>query len=291
MDQTGKNRDPYIPNKGLVLCHQIADKTPFMRAVSQYLACFLLLFCQNCRENPASTASLNAQLLPANAVAANVRITDLNCWVEQGQFFVTGVCSNESTAWQKIWLKGEPLDYAGKPLKIKDFASVVFPTFSSAVPPKGRTSFFAGWPLSDFSGTPDSCRITGAGAISVTAGPILLVEQISGVKMLAPAQAGEVATNEVAWQINAILNNPMPMPAAHPRLELLLFGTDNRLWLTTLLNPEDPQTKQMLSLEKEGPLQPGEQRKVGVYAFYERMPQSLKEKKIGRVEMLAFEER
>lgn len=262
-----------------------------MRSTFPFLIPLLLFFCQQCRESSAAATSLNAELLPANAAPSTVKITDLNCWIEQGQCFITGICSNESSSWQKIWLKAEPLDHAGKSLKIKGFASVVFPTFSSAVPPKGRTSFFTGWPLTDFSGTPDSCLVTGAGAIAVAAGPILLVEQISGVKMLAPKKEGEAATEEVAWQINAILNNPMPLPAAHPRLELLLYCTDNRLWLSTLLNPEDPQTKQLLSLEKEGPMQPGEQRKLGVYAFYERMPQALKDRKIGRVELLAFEER
>ncbi len=251
----------------------------------------LLLFCQNCREKAASTPPLNAHLLPANAVPPQVKISDLNCWVEQGQYFITGICINESASWQKIWLKAEPLDAAGNALTIKSCLSAVFPTFSSAVPPQGRTAFFAGWPLSDFSGTPDTCRVTGAGAITVSAGPILLVEQISGVKMLAPPKNEDVSTEEIAWQINAVLNNPMPMPAARPRLELLLFGTDNRLWFSTLLNPEDPQTKPLLSFEKEGPMQPGEQRRVGVYAFYERMPQALKAKKIGRVELLAFEER
>ena len=58
-----------------------------------------------------------------------------------------------------------------------------------------------------------------------------------------------------------------------------------------MLNPEDPNTKKILALEKDGPMMPGEQRHVGVYAFYDRMPQALKDKKIGRVEMLAFEER
>ena len=250
-----------------------------------------LVLCQNCGQNPAPVSSLNAALLPANALTANVRIQDLNCWEEQGQFFVTGICINESASWQKIWLKAEPMDKEGKPVKIKSFASVVLPTFSSAVPPSGRTAFFAGWPMGDFKGLPDSCRISGAGAIAVVAGPILLVEQISGVKMLAPQQAGQVATEEIAWQINAVLNNPMPVTAAHPRVELLLFGADKRLWLSTLLNPEDPQTKQLLSMEKDGPMQPGEQRRVGVYAFYAGMPTALKAVKIGRVEMLAFEER
>jgi hypothetical protein len=204
---------------------------------------------------------------------------------------VTGICNNESAAWQKIWLRAEPLGADGKLISIKGCAAAVLPTFSDAVPPQGRTAFFTGWPLADFAGTPDSCRISGAGAIAVEKGPILLVEQIGGVKMLAPLKPGEPATEEVAWQINAVLNNPLPVQALHPRIELLLFGTDNRLWLSMLLNPEDPATKKTLNLEKEGPMAPGEKRGLGVYAFYEGMPLGLKAKKIGRVEMLGFEAR
>jgi len=266
-------------------------KTTRMRATILTHFILLLICSQGCVEPVDPSARLNAQLLPPTPLPANVSISNLNCWSEQGQFFITGICVNESNTWQKIWLQAEPMDKDGKPLKIQTFGSVVLPTFSSAVPPKGRTAFFAGWPLSDFKLAPDSCRVRGAGAIQVPAGPILLVEQISGVKMLAPQQAGQPATEEIAWQINAVLNNPMPLPAAHPRLELLLFGTDNRLWFSTSLNPEDQQTKQMLSLEKEGPMQPGEKRQVGVYAFYEQLPAVLKAKKIGRVEMLAFEDR
>lgn len=266
-------------------------KTSSLRTISLAHCIALLLCCQGCADPVDATASLNAQLLPPTPLPSNVSIHDLNCWSEQGQFFITGTCVNESNTWQKMWLKAEPLDKAGKPVKIQTFGSVIFPTLSSAVPPKGRTAFFAGWPLTDFKGVPDSCRVTGAGAIQVPTGPILLVDQISGVKMLSPLQTGQPATEEIAWQINAVLNNPMPIAAAHPRLELLLFGTDNRLWYSTLLNPEDPQTKQMLSLEKDGAMQPGEKRQVGVYAFYAQLPAALKAKKIGRVEILGFEER
>lgn len=261
-----------------------------MRTQLLSLLTLILLSAQGCGKKT-TPASLNSALLPANAVPSNVHIDHLNCWVEQGQFFITGICTNETASWRKIWLKAEPLDGAGKPVAIKGFDSVVFPTFSTAIAPQGRSAFFAGWPVADFSGTPDSCRVMAAGAVDMAAGPILLVEQISGVKMLAPRQPGEEATEEVAWQINAVLNNPLPQTAVHPRLELLLFGADNRLWLSMLLNPEDPQTQKWLQLEKPGPLQPGEQRRVGVYAFYERMPEALKSRKIGRVEMLAFEER
>ncbi|MBL7828672.1 MAG: hypothetical protein JNJ57_18705 [Saprospiraceae bacterium] len=256
-----------------------------------YLLIFFSLLMFACdRKAPQPSGPLQAELLPANASPAQVKVTDINAWVEQGRFFVTGVCSNESAAWQQIWLKVEPLDAAGNALQIKGAPAVIIATFSSGVPPKGRTSFFEGWPLADFSGTPASCRISGAGALQKPAGPVLLVEQVGGVKMMAPNAPGQPATEEIAWQIGGVLNNPMPMEAQHLRFELMLYGTDNRLWFSMLLNPEDPQFKQLIALEKPGPLAGGEKRQVGIYAYYERLPQALKAQKIGRAELLAFDE-
>ena len=264
-----------------------------MRSLFFYLTLLpLLLLGQQCGDRAVPVAApLDAVVLPDNAVTPDVRVSDLNCWVEQGQFFVTGICSNESASWQKIWLKAEPMDLSGKNLTIHGAPSALLTTFSGAVPPKGRTAFFAGWPLSEFAGMPDSCRISGAGALQVSPGAILLMEEVSGVKMLTSHQAVEAASDEIAWQINAVLNNPLPTASEPPRLELLLYGTDNRLWYSTVLNPDDPQMKKIVSLEKYGPLQPGERRRVGVYAYYDGMPQALKSLKIGRVELLAFEER
>jgi hypothetical protein len=276
----------------LVLNHN-RGKNLFMRL---FYACLtllsVLLLGQQCggRAVP-SVAPLDAVVPPPNAMLPDVRITDLNCWVEQGQFFVTGICSNESASWQKIWLKMEPMDSIGNPLTITGARYAPMATFSDAVPPKGRTAFFAGWPSSECSGTPHSCRVSGAGAIQVSPGAILLLEDVSGVKMLTSKQAGEAASEEIAWQINGVLNNPLSITAPQLRLELLLFGTDNLLWYSTVLNPEDPKMKKIFSLEKDGPMQPGERRRVGVYAYYDGMPKALKTSKIGRVELLAFEKR
>ncbi|MCB0525632.1 MAG: hypothetical protein H6576_15720 [Lewinellaceae bacterium] len=256
-----------------------------------FSALLLVSIAQSCANGGADNTPFNAQILPAASKITDVRITDLNCWVEKDQFCVCGICVNESPNWQKIWLQGSPINAMGESVRIHGSNAAIFPTFSSAIAPSGRTSFLAFWPLSDFEGQPDSCHVTVAGATQMSAGPVLLVDQISAVKMLVPSKQDSSIQEEVALQINAVLNNPLSMQAQHPRLELLLFGKDNRLWFTTMLNPEDPQTRQMMGLEREGPMQAGEKRGVGVYAFYERLPKALQETRIGRVEMLAFEER
>jgi len=256
------------------------------KILSVLLACsaLVLTFCKQTTDRKAENNGM-----PANAAPIQVQISHLNCWTENGQFFVTGICNSPSDQWQKIWLRMEALDSSGKTVS----EGIVFPVFSAAVPPRGRSAFFQGWPLADFSGTPDTCRVTGAGAVGQAAGPVLLVEGLSGVRMLAPANpdSGAAASSELGWQISAELSNPLEQTAEHPRLELLLFGKDNRLWYAAVLNPEDDRLKEVLNMEGTGPLLPASKRRFGVSVDYANLPEALKTQKIGRVEMLAFEDR
>jgi len=247
---------------------------------------------QNCTEKkPAPNRPLQAELLPTNAKSIEIKISNLNSWVEHDKFFVTGICSNLTSEWQKIWLEAVPMNQAAKPISIAKHSAVVIPTLSDAVPPNGRTSFFASWPLSAFSGVPFSCKVKGAGATPQVSGPILVVPMVNAMKMLVPPAPDQPATVEKAWQVSGSVSNPLPLIAAHPRLEVLIYGTDNRLWMSTLLNPEDPTIKQFFHFEREGPLQPNEDRPFTLQIFYEGLPQALQEKKLGRVEILPFEAR
>ncbi|HRI61290.1 MAG TPA: hypothetical protein PK228_16230, partial [Saprospiraceae bacterium] len=81
------------------------------------------------------------------------------------------------------------------------------------------------------------------------------------------------------------------MPAAHPKVEMLLYGKDNRLWFATVLDPEDEQQKQNVSAERGGSMEPKEKRRIGANVFYDGLPKALKEQKIGHVEFMAFEAR
>ncbi len=248
-----------------------------------------LLTC--CKPSPDQKAK-NLQI-PANAAPVQVQISHLNCWTERGQFYVTGICNSQSDQWQKIWLRMEFLDSNGKAVSWNGDAEVIFPIFSAAAPPRGRSAFFQGWPLGNFSEQPDTCRVVGAVAVGQQAGPVLLVENLSGVRMLAPASPGSAAagSTERGWQISAELSNPLERTAEHPRLELLLFGNDQRLWFAALLNPEDTSLQEVLKMETAGPLPPGSKRRFGTSVDYLNLPQTLQTQKIGRMEMLAFEDR
>ncbi|HRI59739.1 MAG TPA: hypothetical protein PK228_08445, partial [Saprospiraceae bacterium] len=200
-----------------------------MRTLILILISGITLFfaCTNTTENQINGASTPHNLtLPYGTITAIVTISNLNCWVEQGQFFVIGICDNGADEWQKIWLEMKPLDAEGQPLKVHGDTVSIFPTFSDAVPPRGRTSFFASWPLSAFSGTPASCIVKNGAALPLTAGPILIAGQQSGVKILMPEKEGDTTKVEKAWQVNVIIENPLDMPAAHPKVEMLLYGKD-----------------------------------------------------------------
>ena len=254
---------------------------------------FLLLFpFQNCNEKaPVNKTPLNAAILPGNAQALELNINNVNCWVEKEHFIVTGICSNTSGKWQKIWLEVTPLDAIGKPLSISKHASVIVATFSDAVPPNGRTSFYASWPLSEFSGKPASCKFKVAGAIHKDPVPILASSGVNGIKMFEPSVDGQAVPTERGWQVSGTISNPLEMVASNPRLEILLYGTDNKLWMSTVLNPDDPAIQPVFFFDRQGPMQPREERGFSLQVYYAGLPQALKDIKIGRVEILPFEAR
>ncbi len=231
--------------------------------------------------------------MPENAVPIPVQITRLNCWIERGNFYVTGICNSPSDQWQKIWLRMQPIDSSGQALYIDGKDGVNFPVFSAAIPPRGRSSFFQGWPLTKFSKAPDSCRVICAGAVQQQAGPVLLVEALSGVRMLTPhtPDSDTSATEEKGWQISGDLSNPLTLEAQHPRLELLIYGKDNRLWFSELINPEDRNTLSLIQMDGFGSMASGTKRHFSMQINYGNLPQQLNLQKIGGIEMLAFEHR
>lgn len=187
----------------------------------------------------------------------------------------------------------QPIDSSGQALYIDGKDGVNFPVFSAAIPPRGRSSFFQGWPLTKFSKVPDSCRVICAGAVPQQAGPVLLVEALSGVRMLVPRKpdSDTSATEEKGWQISGDLSNPLTLKAQHPRLELLIYGRDNRLWLSTLIDPEDRKSPTAIQMDGFGSMASGSKRHFSMQIQYTNLPQQLILQKIGSIEMLAFEDR
>lgn len=248
---------------------------------------------QNCKEEKVvvPTQPLNVELLPTAATPTSLIVYKQNCWVEDGKFCIVGICSNPTPEWQKAWLEVVPVNAEGKPILISKHSSVIVPTFSDAVPPSGRTSFFATWPLTEFSGKPDSFNIKAMMSIHPAEGPILVTPMLSCMKMLVPTTEGQPANQETAWQAFSSVSNPLQMVASHPRIEVLVYGSDNRLYLSTVLNTEDPAMKPIFNFEGEGPLKPGETRPFTLQVHYQGLPKALQEKKIGMIEAMPFEAR
>jgi hypothetical protein len=252
-----------------------------------FLVCSFLLPTA-CKQTPEKKqVSLD---MPANAVQIPVQITNLNCFKERKQFFVTGVCNNQTDQWQRIWLRMEPSKYAGDAIFLQGERGIVFPVFSTAVPPRGRSSFFQGWDMNRFAKVPDTCQVVCAGAIVPEAGPILMTEGMSAVRMVAPSEPGQ-ETREQGWQISGTLSNPLDKTATRPCLEMLVFGKDQRLWFSTWIDLEDARQGSLMQLDSRGPLAPGAKRNFTTQINYGNLPMPLTMQKIGRVEVLAFEYR
>lgn len=259
---------------------------------------YALFFCIGlslafCTQQPPTAPMEKKALLPGefppNLIATNVAITNLHCWREQGVFFVTGICDNNTDNWQKIWLRMAPMDSTGQSIPVNNAPNAVFSSFSEAVPPRGRTSFFYGWKITDFAGMPDSARVFVAGAEPRAPGAVIITQETSGVRMMVTDNPDHL--QEVGWQCSWVMNNPLEIPAIHPRTEILLYGTDNRLWLAMVLNQEDTQQRLFITVDGEGPLKAQEKRHLDCKMFYDHLPARLKEIKIGKVEFLSFDAR
>lgn len=224
-----------------------------------------------------------APLFPINAQPVDATVSDVYGWAENDLFFVVGICNNRAAQWQKIWLQVELLDAGAQPLLLSGQPTTMITPFSDAIPPMGRSSFFAYWPLKEIKGTPVNCRVKPVGAVQQSPGPILVVQGFSGLRMMAPEAEGQPATIEIGWQGAGALSNPLQQSVTEPRFEVLLYGQDGRLWLSSLMRPGDPG----LNWDAK-PLLPGESRPFGFQVGYQSLPKGLQTAKIGRVEVLPF---
>jgi hypothetical protein len=245
-----------------------------------FACCALAL--PNCETAP-SPVQPHGNLSTAHPIP--FQITDLSCWIEQGQFFATGICINQSPTWQKIWLEATPINIG---VQSAPCPQTRIPTFSDAVPPQGRSAFFAHWPLTSPTIAPDSLLITNALAQTQAPRAIMVVENLSGLRVMTPAD-GTRPASETAYQVSGILFNALPTAVTSVKIEILIFDSEGRLCFSSLLDPQNEQTKRLFQFEKAGPLQPNEKRAFGLQIYYDQLPQSLKQKKIGRVEILAFQ--
>lgn len=268
-----------------------------MRNVFAILIATLVSLCffdASCTDDASSTpgvfdyaASINSEPLPVTADTAKVAFRDDNGWVENGLFCVAAIVDNQKAAWQRIWVRIELLDSTGNVLLINGDSSLVVRAVSDAVPPLGASAMFSVIPLDQVSGgILATYRLSGAGATLQREGPILLMSDFGGVRIQRPDPTDSTKVIETAFQATGTIDNPLNMVAEHPRLVLLLYGQNDRLYFVQNLNPEVEHP--LFKMEREGPLQPLEKRKISCPISYEKLPAKLREWMIGRAVFQAY---
>jgi len=274
---------------------------PFVTLRSWLLVCLIVAVSSSaCQEDQTKTNAIARQKgsavvelpdLPDNAKQTEVDINDLNFWTEGAYFYVVGLVDDRSNQWSRIWVKIQLLDENDEVLKFDGGKEIVVPTFSDALPPRGRTSFFAGFPLAKINGKPAKVVFTDAFSMPVDPGAILISSSVGGVMILTQAKPGDsTATFEKGWAVSGIVENPLPDYTVDSlRGEWLVYGSDEKLYMSVLVvgQGDNPSLMQ----ERPGSLFPLEKIRVGGSLLYENMPKMLDSVRIGRVELHVFDSR
>ena len=227
--------------------------------------------------------------MPGIADTLTVGFRDLNFYTSKDHFCIVGIVDNQSRFWRKIWLQAQLADSSGTALAFNGDTTLIIRAFSNAVPPRGATAFFAAVPLSQLSGTPVSCRVAGAGAIERPPGPILIAMTTAGSGVYSLDSTVASGFRESAYNLNAQINNPLNERAYHPRIVLLMYANDNRLYYAQLINPE--LRSFLVKQDNQGPMSPSEKRNIYYQIAYDMIPEPLQNLRISRVEVQAFDMR
>lgn len=229
--------------------------------------------------------------MPDDAVQTKIDINDLNFWSEGEYFYVVGLVDDQSNLWSRVWLKIRILDENDEALTFDGEKDIIVPTFSDALPPRGRTSFFSGFPLAKINGKPGKIVVMDAFAKEVEPGAILIPSDIGGVMILTQAKPGDsIASVENGWAVSAFVENPLPLHDCDSlRGEWLVYGKDEKLYISilTLGYGDNPS----LIKERPGPLHPGDKVRVGSSVLYANIPRVLDSVRIGRVDFQPFDSR
>ncbi len=231
--------------------------------------------------------------IPEKSDTFEVVFRDTNFWIEGDSIFcVTGIVDNKRMEWQKIWLRVDMTDAAGAPISIKGKDALILRAFSDAIPPFGASSFFYTIPLKRLSARPANCKFSCVAAKNEAEGPILIGGMQSNVKAFSgPDTFSNIDDRrESAWLITTDISNPLPLVSYHPRLNVLVYGRDQKLWFSQVLNPEDTLTK-MVVMQPPAPIGGTASASAFFQVNYGGLPNILNQTRIGRIDVLLFEAR
>lgn len=225
--------------------------------------------------------------MPNTAKPAAGHLTDVSCWTENETFYIAALVDSDDMFWKRFWAELKIVDSQGQLLKVTNDSFALVPTHSYAVPPRGRTSLTWGIALKDIAGTPDSVILNKMMGQDVPAGAILIVSSLSTFKVL--SNNADSTSTELGWRVSGTVENPLPFEAAGPCIDLLIYGTDQKLYMTQALELNSDTA--LVKSQSYGPLFPQDKRAFGLNIVYDGLPQALRDKKIGKVDILGFEKR
>lgn len=235
-------------------------------------------------------AGLSKYALPPNADTISVGFRDQNAYSSNGMYCVAAIVDSKALTWQRIWVRVQLLDEAGKVLAINgDTSGAVVRTMADAVPPLGATSMFFSAPLTQISGTPAGCRLSGAGGLEQSPGPILICYETGGVRISYPDTLNPKKNIETVFQASGTVENPLDVMAPHFNLVVLIYGKDEKLYFVQAVDPEDQGTA--LLMERSGPLIAKEKRKITLPVYYQQLPEVLRQLLISKVLFQVYEVR
>lgn len=225
--------------------------------------------------------------MPAEGIdTATITFDHLNTWTEGNHFHVIGLANNMGVEWYQMWINLTILDASEQALSVNGAPSVVVPVMSDAVPPRGRSSFYAVIPLSAIKGTPAGCTPSSAGVLKSAPGPILIPSEYSGVRILMGSDTTE-EQKEIGWTMRVTLENPLSLTAKSPVIVPLVYGKDDKLWFTQRLDPTDDPP--VVAMEPLGPMVPLAKARFGFKLMYKDLPAPLEDIGIKHVEALAYD--
>jgi hypothetical protein len=218
---------------------------------------------------------------------ATITFDYLNTWTEGSHFHVIGLANNMGVEWYQMWINLTILDASGQPLSVDGAPSVVIPVMSDAVPPRGRSSFYAVIPLHAIKGIPEGCTPSSAGVLKTAPGPILIPSEFSGIRILMGSDTTE-EQKEIGWTMRITIENPLSLTAQNPVVVPLVFGKDDKLWFTQRLDPAaDPP---VVAMEPLGPMVPLSKARFGFKLMYKDLPAPLEQIGIKHVEAVAYDQ-
>lgn len=230
--------------------------------------------------------------LPAAALdSAKITITDVNYWVENQQFVVAGILSNDALVWQKIYLRVTFQDANGKPVEVNGEPEMFIPATTNSVPPRGRSGFCWTWDMDKFSAPPARCTVSAAGAQQVSPKPIIVALDPSMVNVMTGGAKSVLDTNVqttlAGHQASFAIFNGTDLVAQKPMVQMMIFGTDNKIWHSNVLVADS--TDQVIYAGKSGPLMPREKRVIGFGMLLSALPAELQRVGVGRLEYFPFD--